>query len=80
SKSVGSISINDIINNDHNVSRGWVSSFSLSENRIMEGNWSLKMVEMLDRIDNTIKWSLNVIEFESELTPRLLRQIDRFVL
>ncbi len=80
SKSVGSISINNIINNDHNVSRGWVSSFSLSENRIMEGNWSLKMVEMLCRIDNTIKWSLNVIEFESELTPRLLRQIDRFVL
>ncbi|PIM95895.1 class I tRNA ligase family protein [Candidatus Hodgkinia cicadicola] len=80
SKSIVGISVNEIINNDHNVSRGWVSGFGLSENRIIEGNWSLKMVEMLYRIDNVIKWALNVMEPEFELAPGLLRQIDRFIL
>ncbi len=78
SKSIVGTSVNNIINNDHNVSRGWV--FGLSENIIVGGNWSLKMVEVLYGINYVIKWTLNVMEPETELIPRLLRQIDRFVL
>ncbi len=80
SKSIVETSVNNTINNDHNVSRGWIFGFGLSENRIVEGNWSLKMIEVLYGINNVIKWTLNVMEPETELIPGLLCQIDRFVL
>ncbi len=80
SKSTEGVSINNIVNEDHNVSRCWVSGLGLSENRIAEDNWSLKMTETLYKIDSVIRWSFSVLEYGIEMTPGLLRQVDRFVL
>ncbi|PIM95752.1 Isoleucine--tRNA ligase [Candidatus Hodgkinia cicadicola] len=80
SKSIGGVLVNDVINEDHNVSRCWASGFGLSDNRVIEDNWSLKMTETLYKIDSLIKWSIGVLENKIEMTPKLLQQIDRFIL